>query len=685
MEINTDRKIPGRLKRIQPRYVIIISIILLLTMLFSAFFELNQTRQEIRNVMEEEATTLMSAITISGANAIYAYHELEELIDEKLLSVARLADRLERNNSLTQQILTDIAAENDVYRINILNKKGNKVLSSFQGSHETDISPPDELQYLQPVLNGRQDEVILGVRDSRHSGEKRYAIAVRRSKGGAIIANIDARSIIEFRRSVGVGRLMQDIGKYKGIAYIVLQDSTGILLATEGLTKINSLGSDQFLINALEKNEISSRFRDYENDQVFEFVKPFILYDEPVGLFRIGLKTDHLEQAGDRIKRRLFIMSLAMGLFIIIAVNFLTINQNYRLINEAYRRIKTYSSNILEHMTDAVIAINRSKRIILFNSAAAKLFQTSPSEVLERPCERVLSTAITPLLEALENGTTVTDFEKPLHIHDKYLITSISTSVLRNETGEIDSAFAVIKDLTEKRHLEETLQRKEKLTAMGQLASGVAHEIRNPLNAISMITQRLNKEFEPTQDSEEYHELTQTVVSEVKRINEIIRQFLTFARPPKPDLVKTDFNQLIQSVISIIKSQARDKEITITLELNEIPEILVDQNQMKQALLNLFQNAIDAVKEKGEIIIRTSQSNGDVILFEIQDNGAGIPEKIRSKIFNLYFTTKPTGTGLGLSLVHQIISQHNGTIELESEVGMGTRFSIFLPVYLKGK
>lgn len=685
MEINTNRKIPRQLKRIQPRYMIIISVILLLTMLVSAFFELNQTRREIRTIMEEEATSLMSAIAISGANAIYAYHELEELIDEKLLSVARLVDRLEQKNSLTQQILTDIAAENDVYRINILDKKGNKILSSFQGNHVADIAPQTDLQYLQPIFDSLQDEVILGVRDSRHPGEKRYAIAVRRSKGGAIIANIDARSIIEFRQSVGVGRLMQDIGEYEGIDYIVLQDSTGILLATEGLTKINSLGSDQFLINALEKNEISSRFRDYGNDQVFEFVKPFILYDEPVGLFRIGLKTDHLEQAGDRIKRRLFIMSFAMGLFILIAVNFLTINQNYHLINEAYRRIKTYSSNILEHMTDAVIAINRSKRIILFNTASGHLFKIPPPDVLEKSCERVLSTAITPLLDALENGTTVTDLEKPLYINDKHLITSMSTSVLKSETGEIDSAFAVIKDLTEKRHLEETLQRKEKLTAMGQLASGVAHEIRNPLNAISIITQRLNKEFEPTQDSEEYHELARTVVSEVKRINEIIRQFLTFARPPKPDLVKTDFNQLIRSVISVIKSQAREKDITITSRLNEIPEILVDQNQMKQALLNLFQNAIDAVEEHGEIIIRTRQNERDVILFEIEDNGAGIPEEIRSKIFNLYFTTKPTGTGLGLSLVHQIISQHNGIIELESESGLGTRFSISLPGELKGK
>ena len=407
MEINTNRKIPEQLKRIQPRYVIVLSIILLMAMFFSAFFELRQTREEIRNIMEEEATTLMSAITRSGANAIYAYHELEELIEGKLLSVARLVDRLERNDNLNQQILTDIAAENDVYRINVLNEKGQKILSSFQGKHPTELPASDDLQYLSPIFNGDQNEIVMGIRESRHPGEQRFAVAVRRTKGGAIIANVDAGSILEFRKSMGVGRLMQDIGEYQGISYIVLQDTAGILLATEGITRINSIASDQFLRKALEQNALSSRFREYGNSRVFEFVKPFILYGEPVGLFRIGLKTDNLEQAGDRIKRRLFIMSLVMGLFIVIAVNFLTINQNYRLINDAYRRIKTYSSNILEHMTDAVIAINRSKRIILFNSAATKLFRVSPSEVLEKSCERVLSSTITPLLEALENGKTV--------------------------------------------------------------------------------------------------------------------------------------------------------------------------------------------------------------------------------------------------------------------------------------
>ncbi|UCE08081.1 MAG: PAS domain-containing protein, partial [bacterium] len=368
-----------------------------------------------------------------------------------------------------------------------------------------------------------------------------------------------------------------------------------------------------------------------------------------------------------------------MGLFILIIVNFLTISQNYRLINEAYRRIQTYSSNILEHMADAVIAVDQDKRIILFNHAATQLFKQPLEKVINKHCQSEIKTDISPLIDALDKGKTVKDVEKSLQLQNRRIITSISTSILKDETGKIDSAFAVIKDLTEKRILEETLRRKEELTAMGQLASGIAHEVRNPLNAIGMISQRLEKEFDPKKDAEEYHELTKTVVTEVRRINEIIQQFLRFARPAKLDLNEINLTSLIESIITLVKAQAQKKEISILKKLNPLPDLLIDQNQMKQALLNLMQNSIEAIEKKGQIRVRSEAINDNEILIEIEDNGVGMNQETLSKIFNLYFTTKPSGTGLGLSLVHQIISQHNGRIELESEVGKGTKFSIYLP------
>ncbi len=667
----------NRLKTIQPGYLILISLLLIATLFISALLELRQTKREIQHIMAEEAATLMEAISISGANAIYSYLEIEKLVEDKLFTIARLVNRLEQENLLSQSLLRTIAEDNEIHQIDILNKAANKTISN---STESSAQFSFSKESIRPILQGEVDEIVLGISGEAEQNTQHYSVAVKRNKGGAIIVSVNAQEILEFRKSIGVGKLMQDISDYPGMEYIVLQDYDGIILASTGISRMKSIESDSFLTAAYTQETISSRITHVDDRKIFEFVQPFVLNNETLGLFRIGLKTDHLDQANDRMQRRMIIMSLVLGLVVLIAVNFLTINQNYRIINQAYRRIQTYSGNILEHMTDAVIAIDREKRVTLFNNAASQLFGQSPDEVMNKPCQLCITGDISPLVEAIEQGQTYRDIEKIIQFNDRRLITSISTSVLKNEQGEIESAFAVIKDLTEKRNLEETIRRKEKLTAMGQLASGVAHEIRNPLNAIGMISQRLGKEFEPKSDEQEYHELTRTVVTEVRRINEIIQQFLKFARPPALDLKRTNIESLIKSVVKLTSAQAHEKGIEFALTLNPISELMIDSNQMKQALLNIIQNSIEAIQEKGTIHIQYKLAYEREAIIEIADNGIGMSQETLSKIFNLYFTTKPTGTGLGLSLVHQIISQHNGRIEVESEIGKGTRFLIYLPI-----
>jgi len=679
MKKEKSTTLPDQIKMLQPRFILIISLVLLLVLFLSAFFELYQTKREIYQLLEEEAGTLMSAITRSGANAIYSFHQIEELIEEKLFTVARLVDHLDQEGKLSSQLLATIAAENDIYRINVFDRHGTKIKSSYPAHRESNPYSVATDDHLQPIFNGQVSELVIGFRESRHEGEKRFAVAIKRVLGGAIVVNIDAKAILDFQKSIGVGRLMQDISDYENIAYLTLQDEEGLIIAA-GVTRINSIESDQFLQDALEKQVTISRIIRMNDTKVIEFVRPFVLYEETIGLFRIGINADRLDEANTRMRRRLIIMSIVMGLFILIAVNFLTVNQNYRIIHDAYRRIQAYSANILEHMADAVVAIARDRRIIMFNTAAAKLFRQRLEDVINKPCADNLAVTVSPLFQALEQGKTVSDEEKIILMGEKKIITLVSTSVLRDAAGAIESAFVVIKDVTEKIVLEETIKRKEKLTAMGQLASGVAHEVRNPLNAIGMISQRLHKEFEPKQDVAEYRELTKTVVSEVKRINEIIQQFLKFARPPGLDLRTTDVRQLLEDTALLVTAQADEKRIRITKDLQEIPHIALDQNQVKQALLNLLQNAIDAIENGGEIVLRTSVAADESIRIDIIDNGIGMDEDTKSKIFNLYFTTKARGTGLGLSLVHQIVSQHNGRIEVESAPGKGTKFMLFFPV-----
>ncbi|MDZ7261522.1 MAG: ATP-binding protein [candidate division KSB1 bacterium] len=676
----TKLLLPQGIKRVhtlKPRWVIIVALIVILIMVVSAVVELSRAKKEVLHLLREEATLLIAAISSSGINAILAYEEIENLVEEKLLSLARSVELLDRENHLSSELLATIARENDIYQIQIFDSQGRRVLSNHPTQEQPASGP------IAPLLNGQEEELIIGFEENYYDQGQRYIVGVKRHKGGAITVSIDALSLLNFRKEIGVGRLMQDIGGYEGIAYIVLQDEEGIIMASKNVVRMPKLTRDPFLMKALKQQTVASRIVPYESQEVFEVVTPFIIGKESYGLFRVGLKMGHVQEANARTKRRLLIMSLALGVFGIIIFNFVMVNQNYTILNDAYRRIQTYTGNILENMADSVIAIDRHRRITVFNRAAEQLFQIPAEQALGKTCRELLKADISPLERTLESGESLKNFEMSYRIGERNAIVSLSTSVLFDNQGQVDTAIAVIKDLTEQKALEENLHRKEKLTAMGELASGVAHEIRNPLNAIGMVTQRLAREFEPRTDVEEYQQLTQMMVNEVRRINEIIQQFLRFARPPELNLTKTDVNELIQSTLTLVSAQARNKNITLEQSLQPVPKLFLDQSQIKQVLLNLLQNSLEATNGGGRIGIQSRYEPGELIL-TVADTGVGIPRENLTKIFNLYFTTKQEGTGLGLSLVHQIISQHNGRIHVESEVGQGTKVVIYLPVN-KGK
>jgi len=225
--------------------------------------------------------------------------------------------------------------------------------------------------------------------------------------------------------------------------------------------------------------------------------------------------------------------------------------------------------------------------------------------------------------------------------------------------------------------LQEDIRRKEKLTAMGELAAGVAHEIRNPLNAISMAVQRLGKRL-PIDTNSKEKRLVQSIRSEINRVGKIIHQFLDFARPPQLNRNRTDLNQLVTEILDVYRAQLASADITPEWRPGNIPPLQLDREKIKQVIINLLENSINAIPESGEIFISTAKEKESVIL-KIKDTGVGIAEENLPKIFNLYFTTRPEGNGLGLAEVAQIIANHNGTIDVISNINDYTKFIIQLP------
>jgi len=230
----------------------------------------------------------------------------------------------------------------------------------------------------------------------------------------------------------------------------------------------------------------------------------------------------------------------------------------------------------------------------------------------------------------------------------------------------------------EVRRLEGLNQLNQRQAALGELAAGVAHEIRNPLNAIGIVAQRLGREFEPSTDKTSFKDLTATMIQEIKRINKSLQDFLEYTRPTPLRRGEVPIAELFRRLEGLYASQAAAAGITLNFAKSEL-SFQGDIEYLQQAFSNLIKNAIEASPGGGRIDLKAKRA-GEMIQLEIEDTGSGIaPENIK-RIFDLYYSSKDMGTGVGLALTHKIIADHQGTIEVFSEPGKGSRFEIQIPV-----
>lgn len=226
--------------------------------------------------------------------------------------------------------------------------------------------------------------------------------------------------------------------------------------------------------------------------------------------------------------------------------------------------------------------------------------------------------------------------------------------------------------------LEEERTRRERSVALGELASGVAHEIRNPLNAIHVIAQRLGREFTPRAGAPEYLRLTEAVREEVGRLNRIVEQFLQYARPPRPRPAPLDLAALVRDAVTLARGRFEARDVTLTAAAPGSLVVTADGDLLRQALHNLLDNALDACAPGARVTVTLERTAAGARL-AVSDTGTGIaPEQLR-RIFNLYHTTKADGTGMGLAIVDQVAAQHGGHVKVESRLGHGSTFTLELP------
>ncbi len=248
------------------------------------------------------------------------------------------------------------------------------------------------------------------------------------------------------------------------------------------------------------------------------------------------------------------------------------------------------------------------------------------------------------------------------------------------EAGQ-KGAVVILRDITRERESESRTMESERLQAITLLAAGVAHEIGNPLNSLTIHLQLLERELRgrPEEDAAPMRELLEVAQREVERLDQIITQFLRALRPTEPNLERTPLREVLDQTLAFLKHEIRDRDVLVDVQAQEdLPPALLDRNQIKQVFFNIIRNAIQAMSKGGLLTIRLS-SDDRFVAIAFKDTGPGIPAENLGNLFDPYFTTKKEGTGLGLMIVQRIVRDHGGEIEVRSEPKAGTTFTIFLP------
>ncbi len=349
--------------------------------------------------------------------------------------------------------------------------------------------------------------------------------------------------------------------------------------------------------------------------------------------------------------------------------------ENARLF-EQVKMTEQQLENIFESMSDMVYFNSKEYEIRSVNRAVCNKLGLTPSEIIGRKCYEVFHGMDKPYEKCPHHKTVSTkkayieELDDP-HMGGTFLT---SSSPIFDLTGEFIGSVHVVRDISELKSLREKLVMAEKMAALGEVAAKVAHEIRNPLVSVGGFAKRLEKKLDGN-----LREYAGIIVKEVERLEDILKEILGFVKEVRLTKETVDLNALVDDVLRLMGSGLDDKRISVIKDFRLQAGVFVDPNRVKEAFVNIVSNAVQSISGSGAIYVNTYAKDRNAVV-EVRDTGKGIHEEERPFIFNPFYTTKPSGTGLGLAITHRIIQEHNGTIEVESEVGKGSVFRVFIPM-----
>ena len=537
--------------------------------------------------------------------------------------------------------------------------------------------------------------------------QRKTALTFLHSQGVTLLHAMEAGAVTGMLMPMwnedSVKTLIHIIGKNKNIAYIYIYDQSGTVVHASGISEEETRAV--WRPELKNDHQVVARLRTLDNgSQVYELAKRFspellvpsgkadhMMYHGSVSQFAdhhagntvvLGMSMEEVES----VHRSDVVHAVIMAAILLVlgsgALFFTFVIQNYYLVDKALKQSRDYLQQVIASMANGMISIDNHGNVTSFNDMALDLLGLKETEVKNIELKSIIDFQSSGINETLNEGASFVEKEIVYNKGAEKVPLALSVSPILDEKKlALREPSSSLRDLTEIKRLQEKVRRSERLAAIGELAAGVAHEVRNPLSSIRGFAQFLGHVLEDKPDEREYAEI---MVKEVDRINNVVTNLLSFARPVKPDLVPTDLPKLLDHTVRLVEEDARLRKVNIRLSTsNGLKKIYVDGNQITQVMLNLILNALQAVDAGGNIKVEARMDDSDRLKLSVEDDGPGIPPGNANKIFDPFYTTREKGTGLGLAIVHMIVENHGGEINLVSPVpgkGKGCRITIDLLV-----
>uniref|UniRef100_A0A7C4THZ4 histidine kinase n=1 Tax=candidate division WOR-3 bacterium TaxID=2052148 RepID=A0A7C4THZ4_UNCW3 len=600
------------------------------------------------DLLKKEARSFLSIVALAQKNSIFAEANLEDQIVDNLINIVNSLNEI----GWTKENLEKFSRNFNLNSVIVMNLFNRRVIAR--------VGDPVELA-LERM--GSEDKLSFHYFNFRNEKFIRF---IYRIDSYLVQIELSAEEVKRFSNEFGISRILNELGANPAIKYLALQDTKGIILATPGLRQLSRIENDPALKNLLERKTESIRIINFEEKKVLEVAQPFIVDENVLGVFRIGMNLDNYYQHIKTTNLQLIFIFLILILIIFLLIFF-------SLRYERIYNLQEVFSKILGAIDEGIILVDKKSKIIAHNKMFCFLTELEEEAILNKDYFKLFTNDPFSVKIVMNEGRVV---EEEKEIFKRVL--KWATYPLFDQKKKVNGTISIIRDVTKARKFEKEQEERERLQFLGNLVANFAHEIKNPLNGLSIAAQRINREF--PSENPEYCFLTSTIVREIDSLNRVVNDFLSLVRPRIKEKYPFNLSALIKDIITLIQEPAKKKGIKIKMGIEEKVEFTGDAEEIKRAILNIVLNAIESVSERtGKVEVNLRREEKE-ILIEVGDNGPGISEEIKDKIFEPYFTTRRGGTGLGLYIAKKIIKDYNGRIVLKSTPGTGSVFTIHLPV-----